>query len=77
NTPANALYHVLAAAIFAEEGGSKADVERERAWLLEQQPALVANIRQETLWRFGRPEDAERFLGSLRKAGLGFPDYPK
>ncbi|HWK67495.1 MAG TPA: hypothetical protein VNS34_21415, partial [Rhizobiaceae bacterium] len=74
NTPANALYHVLAAAIFAEEGGSKADVERERAWLLEQQPALVANIRQEALWRFGSAADAELVLASLRKAGLEVPD---
>ena len=73
NVPANALYHVIAAAIFAE-GGFTADAARERGWLLEQEPALVANIRQESLLRFGRPEDAELFLGSLRKAGLGVPD---
>lgn len=69
--PANALYHVIAAAIFAE-GGYEADVQRERSWLLEKEPSLVTNVRREALWRFGNPEDAELFLGSLRKAGLEF-----
>lgn len=73
NILANAVYRVIAAAIFAE-GGYKADAERERTWLLEHEPALVRNVRQEALLRFGRLEDAELFLGSLRKAGLEFPD---
>ncbi|MDW6021085.1 hypothetical protein SAZ10_04835 [Mesorhizobium sp. BAC0120] len=71
NIPANALYHLIAATIFAE-GGYKADVERERGWLLEHEPLLVTNVREEALLRFGRPEDAERFLASLRKAGFEF-----
>ncbi|MBB3428292.1 TolB-like protein [Rhizobium sp. BK312] len=73
NVSSNALYHVIATAIFAE-AGFEADVERERNWLSEYYPALITNIRQETLWRFGRREDAELFLGSLKKAGLRFAD---
>ncbi|WP_246672036.1 MULTISPECIES: hypothetical protein [unclassified Mesorhizobium] len=72
NVPDNALYHVIAAAIFAE-GGYTADVERERSWLMEHGPELVANVRREALLRFGSPDDAERFLVSLKKAGL-MPD---
>jgi hypothetical protein len=73
NVPGNALYRLIAAAIFAE-GGFAADAERERAWLMEHEPDLIANVRQEALWRSGRSEDAEIFLGSLRKAGLEIPD---
>ncbi|TPJ21729.1 hypothetical protein FJ418_31685 [Mesorhizobium sp. B2-8-3] len=69
NVPDNALYHSIAAAIFAE-GGYTADAERERSWLMLHEPGLVANIRQETLFRFGNSNDAETFLGSLKKAGL-------
>nr|WP_274709305.1 hypothetical protein [Nitratireductor luteus] len=72
NVPSNALYHLIAAAIFAE-GGYAADAERERVWLMEHVPALVTNVRHEALLRFGRSEDAEIFLGSLRKVGLGIP----
>lgn len=73
NVPSNALYRLIAAAIFAE-AGYEADAERERAWLMDYEPALIENVRNEALLRFGRPEDAEMFLGSLRKAGLEFPD---
>ncbi|TPO08123.1 hypothetical protein [Mesorhizobium sp. B1-1-5] len=69
NVPDNALYRVIAAAIFAE-GGYAADAERERSWLMLHEPGLVANVRQEALLRFGNSDDAETFLGSLRKAGL-------
>lgn len=73
NIPTNALYHVIAAAIFAE-AGSKADAERQRVWLMENGPALVNNVRKEASLRFGRSEDVERFLASLKRAGLEFPD---
>lgn len=73
NVTTNALYRMIAAAIFAE-GDYKEEVERERDWLLKHHPAFVGNARQEALLRFGRPEDAELFLGSLRKAGLGSSD---
>lgn len=73
NVPSNALYHVIAAAIFAE-GGLKADAEHERAWLEEHEPDLVRNLPEEASFRFARSEDADMFLGSLRKAGLQFPN---
>ncbi|WP_246248935.1 hypothetical protein [Chelativorans alearense] len=73
NVPGNALYRLIAAAIFAE-GGFVADAERERAWLVEHEPGLVTNVRKETLLRFGHSEDAKIFLDSLKKAGLEFSD---
>lgn len=73
NVPSNALYHVIAAAVFAE-GGLKAEAEHERAWLVEHEPDLVSNLAEETSFRFARSEDVEMFLGSLKKAGLEFPD---
>ncbi|PWK66443.1 hypothetical protein [Aminobacter sp. AP02] len=73
NVPENALYQVMAAAVFAE-GGLKADAERSRAWLVEHEPDLVKNIPEEVALRFGRPEDVDLFLESLKKAGLEFPD---
>lgn len=73
NVPSNALYHVIAAAIFAESG-LKAEAEHERAWLEEREPDLVRNLAEETSFRFARSQDVEMFLGSLKKAGLKFPD---
>ncbi|WP_353646543.1 hypothetical protein [Mesorhizobium sp. WSM2239] len=67
--PKNPLYHAIAAAIFGE-GGYEIDAERERAWLEENEPALVKNMRLEVSTRFARSEDAEFFIGSLKKAGL-------
>lgn len=72
NVPANALYHVIAAAVFAE-GGLTADAERERAWLVEHESDLVRNLAEETSLRFARSEDVEQFLSSLKKSGLEFP----
>ncbi|MDL2400407.1 tetratricopeptide repeat protein [Rhizobium mayense] len=73
NVPGNALYHVIAAAIFAE-AGYQPDANRERDWLVEHEPALVQNLRQEVALRFNRSEDIALFLGSLRKAGLQFSE---
>jgi TolB-like protein len=69
----NALYHLIAAAIFVEAGYAQ-DAADERDWIMKHEPGLVANMRYETLMRFGQPKDAERFLASLRKAGIEFPD---
>ncbi|WP_244620030.1 hypothetical protein [Mesorhizobium sp. NFR06] len=70
--PSNPVYHMLAAAIFGE-GGDKVAAERERAWLDQNQPALVKNIRQDLSMRLLRSQDVEFVLGSLRKAGLDVP----
>lgn len=67
--PDNSLYHVIAAAIFGE-GGYKVEAARERAWLEENEPALVKNLRLEVSMRLARSEDVEFLLGSLRKAGF-------
>ena len=67
--PTNPNYHAIAAAIFGE-AGYKVDAERERAWLKENAPAMVKNMRQEVSKRLARSQDVEFFLGSLRKAGL-------
>lgn len=40
------------------------------SWLKLHEPGLIANVRQEALLRFGNSDDAETFLGSLKKAGL-------
>lgn len=73
NVPTNALYHVIAVAIFAE-GGHEEDANRERDWLVEHEPGLVQNLSQEVALRFTRPEDIALFLGSLKKAGLQFKE---
>jgi TolB-like protein len=67
------VYHLAAAAIFGE-AGLKSDAERERAWLVQNAPALVKNIRQAVTVRLARPQDVDFFLGSLKKAGLDIPD---
>jgi TolB-like protein len=71
--PANPVYHVLAAAIFSEVK-DKVAAERELAWLDENQPALLKNMRQDLSIRLMRPEDVEFVLDSLRKAGLDVPE---
>jgi TolB-like protein/Tfp pilus assembly protein PilF len=67
--PDNALYHIIAAAIFAEAGLSE-EAARERGWLEENAPALLANAKVELASRMGRVEDADRFASSMRKAGI-------
>ena len=72
----NAIYHAIAAAIFAE-AGLQSEAERESEWLEANAPALVKNVRQEASERLHRPEDIERILGSLAKAGLNVPPEPQ
>jgi hypothetical protein len=71
--PDNANYHWIAAEIYGESGQT-AKASRERDWLMENVPKLVANIRRETAMRIARPQDIERLLSSLRKAGLPIPE---
>ena len=65
----NPNYHLIAAMIFAE-GGFDADARVERDWLLQNAPALLANLRGEIAARVAREEDVDRFLRSLKKAGI-------
>lgn len=71
--PANPNYHVIAAAIFGE-GGYEADADRERHWFVTNDPNLLINMRREVASRFARQQDMDRFIGSLKKAGLPIPD---
>jgi TolB-like protein len=71
--PSNPIYHVLAAAIFGE-GKDRVAAARELAWLDQNQPDLLKNMRQDLSIRLMRPQDVEFVLGSLRKAGLNVPD---
>ena len=65
--PTNASYHAIAAAIFGE-AGFKIEAERERAWLDENAPGMLKNMRQEIELRFGRPEDIEFFARFAEKS---------
>ena len=70
--PENNQYHLVAAAIFAE-GGQPEETKRERDWLIANAPTTLANIRQEIATRYLRPEDQQRLIRSLAKAGLLIP----
>ncbi|PZV38528.1 hypothetical protein [Mesorhizobium kowhaii] len=67
--PSNPIYHLIAAAAFGE-GGYKIEADREVAWLNQNQPDLVKNMRQMVSTRLARSQDVEFVIGSLRKAGL-------
>ena len=69
----NPIYHIVAAAILSE-GGYKIEADRERAWLEQNQPAWVKNMRQVVSMRLARSQDVETFIGSLRKAGFDVAD---
>lgn len=69
----NPIYHIVAAAILGE-GGYKIEADRERAWLAQNQPAWVKNIRQVVSMRLARSQDVETFIGSLKKAGFDVAD---
>ncbi|MDX8492091.1 hypothetical protein RFN29_10910 [Mesorhizobium sp. VK22B] len=71
--PMNPLYHLVGAAIYVE-AGNVAEAHRESEWLQQNHPELVKNLRGQVSMRLVRPQDAEAFLGSLRKAGLVIPD---
>lgn len=70
---ANANYHAIAAAIFAE-AGLPVDAARESAWLEANAPAFVRNGWRIATSRFARPQDGARIVASLRKAGLKIGD---
>jgi tetratricopeptide (TPR) repeat protein len=67
--PRNPIYHVIAAAIFAEAGFTD-DARRELVWLCLNQPQLIEGMRDEVSIRLGRHQDIEDFLSSMEKAGV-------
>jgi hypothetical protein len=67
--PQVALFHLIAAALFAEAGQID-EAHRERDWLLENGADLLRNLPSAVDLRVGRPEDARKFLGSLKRAGI-------
>lgn len=68
----NPAYHLIAAAVFAE-AGHPADAELERKWLTAHAPKFVANVRSWVGLRNVPAADRDRFLESLRKAGIEVP----
>ncbi len=68
----NALYHVIAAAIFGE-AGLEEEASREADWLKLYAGAFVRNAEREAALRLADPQDVDKILASLRKAGLEIP----
>lgn len=66
------IYHVMAAALFAE-AGETADARRERDWLARNAPGLLADPAAQVGPRVGRAEDWQRFSRSLARAGIPMP----
>lgn len=70
---ANPFHHVIAAAIFGELGDTNRSAQ-EVAWLQKNAADLLKVLRRELSFRIKRPEDSQRFLASLSKAGLSLPE---
>jgi len=66
---ANPGPHTIAAYVYPE-AGMMDEARREADWLRTHAPQFVADINAEIRLRFRRPEDQERVLDSLAKAGL-------
>jgi tetratricopeptide (TPR) repeat protein len=66
----NPAYHVIAAAILAE-AGEMAEAKEHVAWLRKAVPGQLTRFIPSVAQRIARPEDRQRFIDSLRKAGLG------
>lgn len=71
----NPAYHLIAAAVLAEAGRAE-EAAAERDWLVANARGFVEDIWAWTALRYARAEDRERFVGSLRKAGLPIPLRP-
>jgi TolB-like protein/Tfp pilus assembly protein PilF len=71
--PNNPIFHLNSAAIFGESGHT-VEAAQERDWLMQHAPSLLASVRSELAMRIARPQDVERLIESLRKAGLPIPN---
>ncbi len=67
------LFHVVAAAIYAEAGLID-DARREGKVFTAMRPEYIRDIIDENRKRNIRPKDSIRMIASLRKAGLPVPD---
>jgi len=67
--PGNPNYHPLAAAILSEAGLTE-QAKSETDWLIDNASALLQNLRSGLTLRVSRSQDINRFIDSLRKAGL-------
>lgn len=63
------IFLLVAAAIFAEAGNAPA-AQHAAALLREKAPEMLTDIRAEVAFRLGDPDDVDRFMQSLAKAGL-------
>ncbi|MBB4250204.1 adenylate cyclase [Rhizobium sp. BK008] len=67
------LFHVVAAIIYAE-AGMMGDARREGQVFVSMRPDFLPNIVTELAMRNMRPEDRDRLIEGLRKAGMTVPD---
>jgi tetratricopeptide (TPR) repeat protein len=66
------LFHVVAAAIYAE-AGQLDDAKREGEIFMKMRPEYIGNIIEENWKRNIQPKDSAHMIASLRKAGLPVP----
>jgi len=69
DAPDNPAYHVIAAAILAAAGEAEASASH-RSWLEQNVPRQLPQLLLDMPQRLARPEDRQRFLDALAKAGL-------
>jgi hypothetical protein len=71
--PGTPNYHLVAAAILSAAGLTD-QARSESDWLIRNASALLHNLRSELALRVSRSQDIDRFIDSLRKAGLTISD---
>ncbi|MGR4843193.1 adenylate cyclase [Rhizobium sp. LARHSG275] len=67
------LFHVVAAIIYAEAGMME-DARREGQVFVSMRPDFLPNVVTELAMRNMQPEDRDRLIEGLRKAGMTVPD---
>ncbi|MFL5011318.1 adenylate cyclase [Rhizobium sp.] len=73
NTQKFPLFHVVAAIIYAE-AGMMDDARREGQVFVSMRPDFLPNVVTELAMRNMQPEDRDRLIEGLRKAGMTVPD---
>ena len=67
--PDNPIYHLILVAIYGQMG-KMPEARLERSWLEQNAPDYLTGMRKEVSARILRPQDQERFIDGLRKAGI-------